>query len=860
MHQHPVAGAGQRPDFLGHERHHRMRHGDGLLDHPAHGGAGFLGVLAVEQGLGELDIPVAELAPDKAVKPLRRLVEAIARQRVVQRDPRPRGLADDPAVHGVGGLRLACGRGEHPVHFRKPHRVPDLGDEIAVRLDMLRAQLGVAAHRGHAGQGKAQRVGAIGVDQLQRVDDVALGLGHLGAFFVAHQPVDIDGAEGHLAHHRQLHHHHPRHPEEDDVEAGDQRVGRKIFPQLFGILGPAQRPDRPQTRGKPRIQHIRIAPDRIDQPGRVLRQVIVGQRLREGIHRRLAVGDLDHAADLQRMRQPGDIGAEGLDQILEMGGGVMQIARPHQLVVIEQPQQLDRAQRVVALVVGEAVGGQVQPVPHGDLVAPPQLARDGPRLDVFQPVEIHLFMLFRQDAGAAVAHGVDGGLHDGGGVDEPLVGQHRLDHHARAVAKGLHDLLALDIGVAVGVGDRQPLGVDRGDHAGAGLQPVQPAQILGDEVDRGHVAHIHPGRGAGRDGGGIGIRQPVAAHPRPPVHQRIQRDAIAQRHAIVVEVMRPGDLDRARAEIGVGVIVGDDRDQPAMRLRPHRNLAQLADDGGIAGVTRMHRHRAVAQHGFGAGGGDRDIVPGLAQGHVAVGVAFHVFIGLAPGQRVFEMPHLAVDLAAFDLEVRNRGLEMRVPVDQPLAAIDQPLVVHVDKDPDHRVVEIALFARGRAGGARHGEGIARPVEAGAQPLELADNGAARLRLPVPDAAQELLAPHLGAGGVGGVFRQLAFDHHLGGDAGVVLPGLPQHVKAAHPVPAGQDILQRVVQRVADMQAAGDVRRRDHHGKRGLPRPGVGTGGKGAAILPRCRDAGLGGGGVEGLFHAHASGPLAWSPQ
>ncbi len=45
---------------------------------------------------------------------------------------------------------------------------------------------------------------------------------------------------------------------------------------------------------------------------------------------------------------------------------------------------------------------------------------------------------------AAVAHGLQRGFDDLGGVDEPLVGQHRLDHHLRAVAEGLHDLVGLD--------------------------------------------------------------------------------------------------------------------------------------------------------------------------------------------------------------------------------------------------------------------------------------------------------------------------------------------------------------------------------------------------------------------------------
>ena len=54
------------------------------------------------------------------------------------------------------------------------------------------------------------------------------------------------------------------------------------------------------------------------------------------------------------------------------------------------------------------------------------------------------------------------------------------------------------------------------------------------------------------------------------------------------------------------------------------------------------------------------------------------------------MPHMAVNFDVLDLEIGNRGLEMRVPVHQPLAAVDQALFIHLDKDLDHGVVEISF--------------------------------------------------------------------------------------------------------------------------------------------------------------------------
>ena len=239
---------------------------------------------------------------------------------------------------------------------------------------------------------------------------------------------------------------------------------------------------------------------------------------------------------------------------------------------------------------------------------------------------------------------------------------------------------------------------------------------------------------------------------------------------VVVEVVGAGDLDRAGAEVGVGVLVGDDRDQPV----GERQLDHLADDRGVARVGGVHGDRAVAEHGLGPGGGDRDVVAGLAEGDGAVGVLLDVLVGLAVGEAVLEVPHVARDLDVLDLEVGDRGLEVRVPVDQALAAEDQAAVVELDEGAQHRVVEARV----------HGEAVAREVEAVAEAAGLLEDGAAGLLLPLPDLGDEGLAAHLAAADVAGG-GELALDDHLGGDAGVVEAGLPEGVEAAHPVPAGQ---------------------------------------------------------------------------
>ena len=323
--------------------------------------------------------------------------------------------------------------------------------------------------------------------------------------------------------------------------------------------------------------------------------------------------------------------------------------------------------------------------------------------------------------------------------------------------------------------------------------------------------------------------------------------------------MRAGDLDRAGAEILIRVFVGDDRDQATLILWPDGDLAIGPDQRRVALIRGVHRDRAVAQHRFGARRGDGDIVALFAEGDVPVFISFQILIGRTAGQGVLEMPHMACDLDILDFKIRDRRLEMRVPVDQPLAAIDEPLVEHLDKDLDDGVMEIRrhAVAVGIAGGAAHGKGLTRPIGGGAEPFQLTDDGAARLDLLLPDPFDKGLAPHLAARRfpIGG---HLAFRHQLRGDARVIGARLPERVVPLHALPADQDVLQRVVEGVADVQRSGHVRWRDHD-REGLVPRGIRTCLEGAALLPGAIDAILGLGRFEGLVHRHDCSAFDWCP-
>jgi len=183
----------------------------------------------------------------------------------------------------------------------------------------------------------------------------------------------------------------------------------------------------------------------------------------------------------------------------------------------------------------------------------------------------------------------------------------------------------------------------------------------------------------------------------------------------------------------------------------------------------MHGHGNVAEQGFGARGGDFQ-------------VAVLAFDGIE------DVPHEAVFFLADDFQVRHRRAQHRVPVDQPLAAVDQAFPVQFDED----------FADRPGQALVHGEAFAAPVRRGAQPPHLAGDGRAGVLLPFPHLFQEFLAAEVMALDALGV--ELALDHDLRGDAGVVGARLPQGVVTLHAVQADERIHQGVLEGVAQCAA------------------------------------------------------------
>jgi hypothetical protein len=198
----------------------------------------------------------------------------------------------------------------------------------------------------------------------------------------------------------------------------------------------------------------------------------------------------------------------------------------------------------------------------------------------------------------------------------------------------------------------------------------------------------------------------------------------------------------------------------------------------------MHGHRRVAQHGFGARGGHHDVAAAVRQW-------------------IAQVPELAAAFLVFHFEIAEGRLERGIPLDHAGAAVDASGLVAFHEDVAHGAVQ----------GRVQGEAVAGPVHGAAQALELVLDGPLVLLFPVPDARLEGIAAQLMP--VRAFRLELALHHHLGGDAGMIGAGHPEGVETLGPLEAREHVVQRVHQRVAHVQVAGDVGGRDHDGPRFL---------------------------------------------
>ena len=634
--------------------------------------------LALQAGLGDLDVPVADLVPEELLHAAGHVAKGVVLD----------ALGDH--LHGLGkaaehpgvGRRLHdgfAGRVAFHVHKQEAAGVPDLGhkrlgllgaravDELLGLLVDVRVELDILVVGAQREQVEAHGVGAVHANEVHGVNAVALRLGHAAAVLGKDRRVDDDVLKRNLVQEVQRAHDHAGDPQRDDVARGDERRRGVMALEQLRLLRPALRGKGPQLRAEPSVQHVLV-----------LMHVMAATL---GAH----VGVL--------------------------GEGVLPAA--------------------------------VLAVEHGDAVAPPQLTADAPVLKVLHPGGV----------GLRPARGVEGDLAGIDGVErrplelidghKPLLGQPRLQRGVATVA--VHD------GVVV-------------------LLDVVEQAVLLKPLDDGLAAlvAVHAGKLA------------VALDDHRVLIKDIDlRQVVSLTHGVIVGVVGRGDLDKTGTKVGVDMPILKDGNLAV----DDGELDGLTHEGGLLGILRGDGDARIAEHGLGARGGDDDVV--LAVDRL--------------GQRVAQVPQVALLVLVLGLVVRDSGGAVGTPVDDALAAIDQAVVVPVAEDLTHGLGVILV----------HGEALVIEVDGAAHALDLLDDDAAVLVGPIPAGVDKLVATDLQAADA--LALELLVDLGLRGDTGVVGAQHPARRLAAHASHTDDGVLDGVVGGVTHVELAGHVGRRNGDG-------------------------------------------------
>ena len=243
---------------------------------------------------------------------------------------------------------------------------------------------------------------------------------------------------------------------------------------------------------------------------------------------------------------------------------------------------------------------------------------------------------------------------------------------------------------------------------------------------------------------------------------------------VVVEIVRRRNLERAAAEFGIHIVVGDHRNPPVRERQFHVLAYQVA----IAFVVGVHGYCRVAEHGLWSRGRD-----------------YHVPFAIRDG--ITNVPQEAVLFFGDHFQIGDCRVQYRVPVHQAFAAVDQSFVVKTHEGFAHRPGQTLI----------HGEALGGPIHRGTHAPQLPGDGAAGMIFPLPHAAQEFLAADVVPGEPLAI--ELTLDDDLCRDAGVIRSSLPEGVIAVHAVVSGQGIHDGDLECVTHVQTAGDIRRRDH---------------------------------------------------
>src|SRR5215510_2851396 len=251
----------------------------------------------------------------------------------------------------------------------------------------------------------------------------------------------------------------------------------------------------------------------------------------------------------------------------------------------------------------------------------------------------------------------------------------------------------------------------------------------------------------------------------------------------IIKVVAGGDLQCSGSKCLIDIGIKEQRDHTTRNGQPNLFTNEML----VAFVFRVHSYGGVAKHCFRSRSRNDQRLRRVV------------------GKWISDVPKTGVCFLMNDFDVGQRCLAARAPVNQPLRSVEQAVFPETNEGFLHRKRKTLV----------HGKTLVLPIAGDAERLELMQDRASRFFFPFPDSGNEFIAPNLcSAQPLSG---QTALDDVLHRDTGMVRPRDPEHAIAVHSFVTTEDILKRVVERMAHMQRSGYIRwRNDHRKMRSLP--------------------------------------------
>ena len=246
-----------------------MHQANGGIEHKDQVALRLQTALALQAGLGDLDVPVADLVPEELLHAAGHVAKGVVLNTLGDHLDGLGQAAEHPGVGRRLHDGLARGVAFH-VHKQEAAGVPDLGDErlgllgaravdelLGLLID-VRVELDVLVVGAERQQVVTHGVGTVHANEVHGVNAVALGLGHAAAVLGKNRRVDDDVLKRHLVQEVQRAHDHAGDPQRDDVARGDERRRGVMALEQLRLLRPALRGEGPQLRAEPGVQHVLV--------------------------------------------------------------------------------------------------------------------------------------------------------------------------------------------------------------------------------------------------------------------------------------------------------------------------------------------------------------------------------------------------------------------------------------------------------------------------------------------------------------------------------------------------------------------------------------------------------------------------